>query len=180
MADEMLRIAGRSENGLAKAIKTDDDGNINVIIAQSKVEIIKFNKDNLVSNSIDFYEPRTTSTQVGYLPHSNIGVFDQSLTIENGLDSDINFKIIINYDAGTGNKNGAVIWSGDIPASGRFVFAPDKSNTINANETPYLTNLRQVISIVEFRMPYTYFILNVTPKTIPTTGSIAMQAVRRF
>lgn len=28
MADEMLRVAGRGEDGLAKAIKTDDSGNI--------------------------------------------------------------------------------------------------------------------------------------------------------
>lgn len=118
--------------------------------------------------------------QIAQLAHSKDGIFDQSLTIENGLDSDINFKISINYDAGTGNKNGAVIWDGDIPASGRFVFVSDKSNTINENETPYLSNLRQVIPLIEFRLPYTSFVLNVTPKATPTTGSISMQAIRRF
>jgi hypothetical protein len=40
MPDEMLRIAGRGDDGLAKAIKTDNDGNVNVQLQGSSVKLL--------------------------------------------------------------------------------------------------------------------------------------------
>lgn len=40
MADEMLRVAGRSENGFAKAIQTDEDGNLIVKQVGKNAEVL--------------------------------------------------------------------------------------------------------------------------------------------
>jgi hypothetical protein len=50
MADEMLRIAGRGEDGLAKAIKTDKEGNVGTLITGNKVgqEASKIREQNML------------------------------------------------------------------------------------------------------------------------------------
>lgn len=40
MADEMLRIAGRGDDGTAKAVKTDNNGNIGVVPVKRSVDVI--------------------------------------------------------------------------------------------------------------------------------------------
>ena len=83
-------------------------------------------------------------------------------------------------DAGDGNRSGAIIWKGDIPSDARFFFATDRSDSVNAGESGFIQATRRVISLVELRLPYPHFILEVTPKSTPTTGEIMIQNIRRY
>lgn len=51
LISKMLRIAGRSPSGVAKAIKTDEEGNLGVLLTGKKVEWIDHLSQTLTANN---------------------------------------------------------------------------------------------------------------------------------
>lgn len=94
MADEMLRIAGRSNTGLAKAIQTDSEGFIRAKHANNPVEEV------LIYDALVKRDTTTLNTRIDLTKYKKVTYLVYS-TLDTG------FKVIFRPNART-----AKIWNG--------------------------------------------------------------------
>lgn len=152
---------------------------INVQLIGSKVEKVTFSKTNKTGLSLvstDFFEPRDTAQKNLYLPHSDIGVFEQGFSFRNTLNANLTVIIRATFDweDGGGFRNAATIWTGTIPTDSRFFFTSDK------NPTVVETTTQKIIDIAELRLPYPVFLIQINADVAPTSGEVRIQTVRRY
>jgi len=159
-----------------KEIKKKLDAGVSVSINGNKVEVIRINKDNLPSAfyTPGFFEPRDTNNKILYLEHANIGVFDRVIGIRNTTDATFQIAIKTIVNAGDGDKTGATVWEGTLPKDARWYFAPDKGDFDKGSTT------QKCISVVELRLPYPTFVIDIKANELPTTGEIMLVDVRRY
>ena len=169
-------IMGKDPTGNAKAINVNASGDLQSVIIGGKTEIKVFNKTNLPTTyyTPDFFEPRDTLNKVFFLPHVEIGVFEQAIGIRNTLDVPVTLSIKCVVNAGDGEKTGATIWTGTVPVDARFYFVSDRSDSVVE------TSFQKIIGLIELRLPFVYFIIDVKASSPPTTGQIMVQSVRRY
>jgi hypothetical protein len=169
-------IMGKDPTGNAKGINVNENGDLQSVIVGGKTQIAVFNKDSLPTTyySPDFFEPRDTSNKVFYLPHVYIGVFEQAIGIRSTLDVPVTLSIKCVVNAGDGDKTGATIWTGTVPTDARFYFVSDMSDSVVE------TSSQKIIGLIELRLPFVYFIIDVNASSPPTTGQIMVQSVRRY
>jgi hypothetical protein len=145
--------------------------NLDVKLISSKTEILTHNATNPMPGKTNTsYEIRDVSQRLHYYNHVLNGIFEQQFTIMNELDAEIKVTIATTFDAGAGYKTGATLWSGNIPVGGRWFFTSDKTTAVD----------ERIVPLVELRLPYPGFIIYINGITIPTTGGITIQNVRRY
>lgn len=186
--DKMMRIAGRDNEGKARAIKTDNEGKIITAPQKGESEVIVFSKDNPLSPRVSSdYEPRTAEIKTFALPHlidpyslSYHNIFDQSFLISSSLDADIaiEFSILEKSIGAETNLVFARLELGTIfkPKGGTpsmMLITPEKS-------TKAFTKYAEVVELPELRQPYPAFRIDVFPLTAPTTGEIKILNTRRY
>ncbi len=170
-------IMGKDPTGNAKAINVNANGDLQSVIVGGKTEIAVFNKSSLPTTEYytpGFFEPRDTSNKVFCLPHAGIGVFEQAIGIRSTLDVPVTLSIKCVVNAGDGDKNGATIWTGTVPTDARFYFVSDRSDSVVE------TSFQKIIGLIELRLPFVYFIIDIKASSPPTTGQIMVQSVRRY
>ena len=159
----MMRIAGRGDDGLAKTIKTDNEGNVGVQLASSKADIKMFNSQNPYANS-SYHEIRDTNSKQVHLPQVEDGVIEQSVLILNTLDTELNVRFQVNFGSENGGKLGVIFYEVNVPINGRFAFMPEKSYHNESSGT------FRNIELPELRMPIPRITMVIKANTLPTTG----------
>lgn len=170
MADKLLRIAGRGDDGTAKPIKTDNKGNVGIVLESSHHEISTHDGNNPQSGTTaEFYEIRDTKWKTAYFNHSIGDIFEQAFIINNTLDVDLNISILTAFNENDTLKNGYTVYSGVIPKSKRFHFFSDTSS-----------NAQSIVPLVDLRLPHQYFMIQIKADTVPTTGQVLITNIRRY
>lgn len=176
MADEMLRIAGRGEDGLAKAIKTDEDGNVRVQVIGRETEITTLVDNNELRTSafiynseinmegvteFDFRFTNTLKNASGDVP------LEVAIWGENGL---LSFSMLdgrmVAYEVGIGNFFHLV------PNVRRTLLSQidaKSNNIIGFDTTPFISFFG------DKRVR-----LRVFARTAPTQGAITIELIKRW
>lgn len=188
MAEKMMRMAARREDGTATAVKANTDGSISTV---SNTECLQFNKDNIGLNVIKEDFTKRTKGQVEIrLSHVNKinfstdgGVFDQILTIEHTFDKPV--KVTMHAAANNGTDTGLwlyQIFSETMPAANgfyRLTLTPEKSQKITDGIVS-AEDKRAVIEVPELRQPISHFVILLDFDEAPTTGELKVFVSRRY
>ena len=146
---------------------------LNVSLNKSKVENIFYNSTNPLpgGSGAAGYVVRNTNARNHNFDQASKGIFEQSIVLHNELNSVLTVTIYGMFNTGGGVKNGPIIWQGEIPEGGRYFFMPDKSESVTADT---------IIPLVELRMPYQSLLFTVRANTVPTSGELSFQNIRRY
>lgn len=175
LLQKMMAIAGRDEAGKARAIATNENGEILTQLTMSKVDINLFDSQNPYTNS-SYHEIRVTNTKQVHLPQAEDGVIEQSVIVLNTLDTELNIKFQVNFGSVNGNKLGGIFYDVTVPINGRFVFMPEKSYHNEHSET----SIYNYVELPELRMPLPKVTMMVKAQAVPTSGEFSYTTVRRF
>lgn len=162
-----IKFMGRDENGLAKAIRTDNEGNLGIELVKSKV-----------SESLQVLEPRTDDWIIVNLPHSSEGVFEQMVSIKNDLDT--NVWLYIEAKTPVGNFFLEI----DIVMEPKSILILTPENT--SYEATYQSYTVYLKTLVDLRMPFISFTLGMRPRladgtaVAPTAGELHIGTVKRY
>lgn len=94
MADQMMRVAGRGNDGLAKALKTDKDGRITISNDRDFITLHENREENAYSEVMDVSGIGSVHLQV-------TGNFESTVRVEGSMDGS-NYDLIHTIDKSSG------------------------------------------------------------------------------
>lgn len=194
MSDKMMRIAGRDGDGLARAIKTNENGILEMQLKSSQAEFKIFNKSNPQAPRLasdyeirntgltDFYFPQMVypMSQEGHSIGEIVNILEQSIIITSTLDVPIKvyFGITYSTDSNFYRINRQILW--EMPEGSAIrktaILVPEKGTYLTGTTTH-----TQTFELSELRQPYPAFFVGIGITDVaPTTGEVEMMVCRRY
>jgi hypothetical protein len=210
MADQMFRMAGRGDDGTAKALKTDNNGNLNVKLTGNNVpdgQAIPVKQTTSIptgTNKIGVVDAVVTGSkveQINFNKSNPAPVYINPATYWEIRDTSVKpifiqhaevgifeqaFALRNTHNAALTLAIKALIDAGDGIKTGATIWTgtiPADARfffTTDKSSGTVETGNQKIINLVEFRLPYPKFSFDFTAQTAPTSGELMIQSIRRY
>lgn len=179
--DELFTVDNPGKVTLTGSLPAGENtiGGFNLI--STRMERVTWKADNPMpgTTSADF-EIRDTNSHVYNIDHSNAGIWEQVLVIENALDAVIRFRIQIMLPIIHEGHLGPNIWrysdGGKMNPGDRFVFVPEVGPYID----PTASGTR-IFALPDLRQRHWRFsIQGLVAESTPTEGELRITSIRGY
>ena len=160
---------------LSGSILDEENDAVRVNVIKSFSDTNAYSSINLQSSkSASDYQIRDTDTHLFFFGHANLGVMEQSIIIDNGLDKSVNIEMRIGYLKPSLSIISAYLITATIASLGRAVLTPERGlNAVDSGD-------HKIYEVAELRNPHWIFRLAVTATEAPTDGEMTLINTRRF